>query len=423
MSKYNLTKKDTERLKEYLKAIEDHAKNEPEKIAPETWDKAMSAIKAAGEIPAEYRDIIGETEITTHSEIKDGNHQYIPEGKTKKGYYDIVWERWNAEFNELFNKYHDVIIKGLNYAISQGNNSEGRMNGTIETLQKLLSDIKAAPAVMAKEPKDVKFPIDKVNKDIWNLLEYNTGGQITFQRYNVATPGKNPIDILFSLDFSDFQNVLISKKLEPYDKRVYISVGALFDAGYDIVTIQNIYNAMGYTGRVGAADIKKINNALTKLAAARILIDNLNEANANESKYPHFKYDGSLLPMERIQAIINGQTIEAAIHVFRYPPMLDFAKQRKQITAVNIKLLDTPLNKTNENIAIEDYLLEEIARIKNKKRNNKMLYQTICENAGIKSAKQQKRAQEKIKKLLKYYQDCGHILSFKEQKDGIIINY
>lgn len=281
------------------------------------------------------------------------------------------------------------------------------------------------PRVPAHRITKFDFPIDKVNNNVWQLLE-ETEGQL---RLLVDTTPqkrgrKNPpaqVEVLYSIDFSSLENMTITRKLEPYDRRVYLAIAAFFNDGHDVMSIQQIYNAMGYTGRMSATDIKKINAAITKMSGAHIFIDNIREHNAY--KYDHFKYDGSLLPMERIQASINGQLVEAAIHVFREPPMVSFARDRKQITTLNKKLLDTPLSKTNANIQLEDYLLEQIAHMKKGQIRNKMLYATIYEKAGITQKKQKQRAPEKIKKLLQHYVSCGYISAFKETSDGVEISY
>ena len=291
----------------------------------------------------------------------------------------------------------------------------------VEAWEKV-SGFKAAaiPKVPAHRLTKIDFPIDKVNNNVWQLLE-DTKGQLKLN-IDVSTRGsKKPVDVLYSLDFTSLENVSITRKLEPYDKRVYLAVAALFNDGYDVMSVQQIYNAMGYTGRMSATDIKKINAAITKMNGAHIYIDNL--AEHNSYKYDHFKYDGVLLPMERIQAIINGQPVDAAIHIFREPPMVSFARERKQITTLDIKLLDTPLSKTNANIQLEDYLLEQIAHIKKGKIRPKMLYKTIYERAGITQKKQKQRAPEKIKQLLTHYVACGHIKGYEDTGDGVTIQY
>ena len=114
-----LTATDTTALSEYLQKIEALGQREPQKLPAEIWDKVWPEIQATGQVPAEYRDRIGVNDITVHDEIgADGKHRYIPEGKATKGYYDIVWERWNSERAQLDAEYHDVIIKALRYALS-----------------------------------------------------------------------------------------------------------------------------------------------------------------------------------------------------------------------------------------------------------------------------------------------------------------
>ena len=413
-------------LQEYLKAIEEINQREPEQLPAEIWDKVWPEIQATGKVPAEYADRIGVNDLTVYDEIKDGKYRRIPEGKTTKGYYDIVWERWNSERGKIEHKYHDAIVKALRVILAKGmqTGDDKDKQTIIELLQQLIAENRAElPAVIVRKLEKVDFPIDKVNKDIWRILDTPATGQLTMGRYNVAKRGSSkPIDILYSLDFNGLKDVKITRQLEPYDKRVYLAVAALFNAGNDVISITQIYNAMGYSGRIGANDIKKINAALTKMSGARLYVDNMQEATAYKQR-KHFKYDGALLPMERVQAIINGQTAEAAIHIFREPPMVSFARERKQITTVQVKLLDTPLSKTNANIELEDYLIEEIAHIKKGHISNKMLFDTIYEKTGIKQKKQRQRAPEKIRKLLEHYRACGYIKAYKEESDGVIITY
>ena len=393
-----LTPDENALIKEYLQKVEELTAQEPPPLSGEEWGQIMDRIRAnGGAIPAEYADRIG---------INNENGQ--------PAYYDILEEKASTAFAELNAKYHDIIVKAIKYTLTRTNDRDTTRE-IIELLQELAEKEQAElPNVLVKKLESIDFPLDKVNKNIWKLLdEPNANGQLTFH-FNVAKQGsKKPVNIIYALDFSGLKNVSITKKLEPYDKRVYLAIGALHNAGYDVMNIQQIYNAMGYTGRASATDIKKINLAISKMNSARLYIDNMAEVQS-KYKYEHFRYDGVLLPMERIQAIVNGQTADAAIHIFREPPMITFARQRGQITTINIKLLATDLSKTNANIELEDYLLEEINQIKRRKRNNNILYKTIYENTNIKTIKQRQRAPEKIRKILQHYKECGYIKDFTE---------
>lgn len=303
-------------------------------------------------------------------------------------------------------------------------------------LMKAISAARAArDAAAAKEEtpraaitraQTVEYPLDKPNQIIWNLLEKDTKGQVTF---NMAKSGsRKQILTYYSINFDGLSDIQITKRLLPFDKRVYIAVSALFNAGNNVITLSQIYYAMGYTGRPGTTDLEKINDAITKMTTARIYFDNQQEAESY--KYRHFKYDGSLLPLERGTVIVNGQLADAAIKIFREPPLITFAKQRQQITTLDVKLLQSPISKTDANLSIEDYLIERISREKNRRgaHSCRILFKTLYAHAGIPDKpktntekQQKKRAPEKIKKYLTYYQKQEFITRFTTETDGITV--
>lgn len=296
------------------------------------------------------------------------------------------------------------------------------------TLAKILEAARlahdTAERVTAKRTKIVEYPLDKPNQQIWNLLESNADGQIML-RFDMMPKKANKQALAFyAIDFDSLEDITITKQLQAFDKRVYIAVSALFNAGNNVVTLPEIYLAMGYKGTPGKEDREKINQSLTKMTGARILFDNKHEAEALAG-YSHFKYDGSLLPFERVTAIVNGQAVNAAIKLFREPPLISFAKQHNnQITTIDVKLLQSPISKTNANLMIDDYLIERIGRAKHDKKNQcRILYKTIYQQTHITTAKQKQRAPGKIKKYLNHYQENAFIKRYTEQEDGITIYF
>lgn len=270
----------------------------------------------------------------------------------------------------------------------------------------------------------VEYPLDKPNSYIWNLLEKDTGGQIALTFNMLPKRPALQATAIYSINFDDLGDDLkITKRLTPFDKRVYIAASALFNAGNDVITLSQIYYAMGYTGKPSAYNLKKINDACSKMTGAKILFDNKPEAEALDG-YPHFKYDGPLLPFERITAIANGQITEGAIKLFREPPLMSFAKQRQQVTTIDVKLLQSPVDKTDANLSIDDYLIERISKAKKSKGDSeKILYKTLYERANITTKKQKQRAPKKIEKYLEYYQQQKFIKKYTVKNDGIIVYF
>lgn len=309
---------------------------------------------------------------------------FILEELKKPEYDNICYEQLKNEGGE---QYKSVI-----------NIARARMAEAItEPFQLTISE---------KNIKKVLFPLDKVNTNIWSLLTtMDKDGQLTFAVEKRGS--KRPVDIICGLDFSALETqpgLAVVKKLTAFDKRVYIAAAAVYSAGYEITTIAQIYMAMGGSGHPSQAMRDKINKSLTKMTVAHIYLDNISEVNAKYN-VPRFRYDGALLPMERVSAIVNGQETDTAIHFFREAPLITFARERPQITTIPRQLLESPLSLTENNLLIDDYLIREISFMKkpNSKISRKMLFETIFEKTGIKDRKSKARAKDKIKRYLDYY--------------------
>lgn len=282
--------------------------------------------------------------------------------------------------------------------------------------------VKNDPRTIARRAEKLLYPVDKVNNEVWNYLAgADPNGQI---KTRLRTGRTDAYLVFFSINFDDLDPALkISKKLTAFDKLVYVATAALFHAGSDVLSVTQIYREMGNSNRPAPNQIQKIWDSLTKMRSAVITVDNQKEVEAG-SKYESFSYDGQLLPFERISAYINGTLTDAAIHLFREPPLVQFARERKQVTTIPRKLLESQVSKTEASLQIQDYLLERIGRMKrDPKAPRKILFSTIYENCGITTRNQRSRAPEKVKLFLEHYTKCDWIkgYSFKLSSDGVQI--
>ena len=273
--------------------------------------------------------------------------------------------------------------------------------------------------VNAKQTKQLCYPVDKVNNTVWQDIEPGERHLIKAEKDG----NKKELSIAYSIDFDAFikpGDVTISKALTPFDKRVYCAAAALYKAGNVITTASKICELMGGgKGSHATNQIAKINDSLDKMLRAVVTVDNREEA-SEYTGYPHYSYTGALLPHERINAVVNGQPVDSAIHFFRMPPLISFAMERKQITTIPVKLLQSPVSMTEANMAIDDYLIVRIARAKDKKEE-RILFKTLFEKCGITEKKQKQRAPDKITAFLDHYKSCGFIAGYSTDKDGIAI--
>lgn len=293
----------------------------------------------------------------------------------------------------------------------------------LETADKLLP-----VAATIKRVTTIEYPLDKTSTSLfmgglWRDIKEEDQGQLTFAFYVGKDKNKKPLNVIVSIDFNSIENeVKITKHLTEFDKRVYIAIAALHNAGNSVVSLTQIYYAMGNTSTPNASQRSKINDAITKMTGAKISISDLEVAKSFNCDT--YTYDGFLLPVARISQIINGQFTDAAIKIQDELPLISFAKLRKQITTFDIKLLQAPISMTDTNLAIEDYLLDRIFTYKHQKvKSFKILFNTLYERVNLTTAKQRSRAPEKIQTYLDYWQSQGLIKKYTMAADNVVIYF
>lgn len=302
-------------------------------------------------------------------------------------------------------------------------------------LQQIIKEYKTGKAVKttAKKAEKVEYPLDKINNGMWKLLEKDSKKQLSFAVEKIGS--NKEVSITYYIDFDKLEGIKITKKLTQFDKRVYIAASALWNAGNKVISLTQIHYAMGNTLRPSGKQLEKINESITKMTNAAIYVNNIEEIK-NKYNYPKVHYDGALLPIERMTATVNGKLSDAAIHLFREPPMMTFAKARGQVTTLEIKLLQSPINKTDSNLAIDDYLLERISHAKNAagkeahKPPNKrktviktILLETLYQETGLNTRLQKSRAIPTIRKYLDHYMECGLIKTYEILNNKITFDF
>lgn len=280
-------------------------------------------------------------------------------------------------------------------------------------------------ALKVEQAEKLDIPVDKVNSRIWGVLKNTPDGQIGFVDMDLIVgdtkKGIDPV-VSYYVDFNGLPDITIAKELTEFDKRVYIGIAALFNVGNNCVSLSQIAKTIGYTSTPQQTTLNNIRKSINKLAFTKLKIDNLSETKVYKN-YPHFKYESSFLPVEWVSVEINGKITDSAIHIFREPPLVTYAREHKQITTINVKLLQSPINKTESSIALEHYLIESIQHMKKGKLCNRMLFDTIYKHVGTTEKKQKQRTKDKLQKLLDYYKTQSFITNYKLDDKGVDIIY
>lgn len=223
--------------------------------------------------------------------------------------------------------------------------------------------------------------------------------------------------IFVDLDFDKInqEGVILSGPLDDKDKRLYLVIASLFAAGNEIVTARQIYLAMGNQGAMNTRTLKDIEKRVFKLLF---------------TKYAEFGYKGSLLPVEQVSVSVRGSLTNVAFRLYREPPLVSFAKERKQFAEVPLDVLKSLPSQTEKHLRIEHYLLERILHMKHdKKFSRKILWESLYNDCRLLSKDSQnlrtdkKRIKQTTKQYLEHYSNCQSrfIASYEENDDGVII--
>ena len=272
-------------------------------------------------------------------------------------------------------------------------------------------------------PKEWVAPIDKVSSKAFNgMLNYGRFEKIALEKKG----SKKEITTIINIDFDDLgKNVVLSgrKELEPFDRDVHDAIVSLYVGGNELITPQMIYQVL--TGnpnvRLTGNRQKEISESITKCMFTRVDLDASEDAKAYG--FENLKYQGSLIAAEKITAKLNGQVTEA-LRVFRPPILYEYADKKNQIARFDIKLLNTPVNKTREIITLQGYLQRRIVAMKGSKLSKNILYDTIYSQIQIEAEtdgalkKKKSKIREQIREILNDWKAKEFIKDYKEETRG-----
>ena len=281
-------------------------------------------------------------------------------------------------------------------------------------------------SVMTTAPKEHLTTTDKLSGKAFDVEN-----DILYTKKLIAVGverrgSKKQINTLLSMSFEELEKagvIIDTKKLTPFDREVHDAITTLFvEGGNDVMSVEMIYRTMigKPTARVMPKQAEAITQSITKMMHTLITIDASQEAAVYG--FDSLKYKGNLLYAEMAIASINNNVIEA-LHVIKEPVLYTYANRTNRIGRVDMKLLDTPLNKNEETIILQGYLYRRILAMQHG-QNKSIVYDTIYKQLEIDSpsaaALRKKKAdvRSKVKSLLDYWKKEKFIAGYVENKRG-----
>lgn len=237
---------------------------------------------------------------------------------------------------------------------------------------------------------------------------------------------KKEINTFLSMSFEELEKagvIIDAKKLTPFDREVHDAITTLFvDGGNDVMSVEMIYRTMigKPKARLAPKQAEAITQSITKMMHTLITIDASQEAKAYG--FDNLKYRGNLLYAEMAIASINNNVIEA-LHVIKEPVLYTYASRTNRIGRVDMKLLDSPINKNEETIILQGYLYRRILAMQHG-QNKSIVYDTVYKQLSIDAPsaaalrKKKSDVRSKIKTLLDYWKKEKFIAGYVENKRG-----
>ena len=415
--------------------------------------------KSKEELSRLAEDLFKDTE-TSREEIKKAQEQlviYAPfvERELAKPEYDgkrltslyFSMGLGTSEQIEIYNQVLDECIEryeigepleGAEFNIKKYDPEEpdGEIISFVNMAKEVLKEETGlAPYSPLKALNNIVVPLDKLSTTLFDFYDIYTAkgdGQMLFTGSEAA--------LVFAVNFDEIDGLTISKQFTPYDKLVFEIVGTFtkkyFESnrqGFPIISFNQIWKSMGNKGRPASSDLKKIEESINKMRHADITINNIyvdkdgeNISEGRKTKYPKVNYTGRFLPADFIEFDFNGTTTDKAIILDKVPLLMNFAIERKQITTINVNLLEidkSKMRRTEQTYVIQDYLIRRISEMKNTKNttSNHIRFDTLIEKCRIDTKRHPERIWDKIVVFLSNYKDKEWIKDYKIINDTIEI--
>lgn len=335
----------------------------------------------------------------------------------KKGLLLLHYEALSHDPKAI--KIIDDLVLSIISDSPKTSNDKGILGATIE-----LSNDVPDLTIRTSRPDTMIVPTSKlVNEAFLGDLYPGTGKKVNVQKTQLAK--KQPVYTLISMDIEDLKNQGVKiqgrRELRPYDQEVHDAITSQYiEGGNEYITDSMIFDTI--SGKEGATlnprQREAISNSITKLMYSHVRIDA--SAEAERLGYDKFVYDGYLLPAERVTIALNG-TVTECIHLFRTPPLYEYAEKRKQIGRMDVRLLDSPVNKNEETIALQGYLYRRILSMKgSSKLSPTIKYDTVYKQLEISASsdgalrKKKLKVRETVKKILDYWKEKKFIQGYCE---------
>lgn len=279
--------------------------------------------------------------------------------------------------------------------------------------------------IYAKNPKQYLMETDKGTRDVFTgALEFGELHSLVMSKAN----RKEMLRYVTLMD--DYPE----DRLDQFDWAVHDAINSIYHNDCDIMSIPMIIRTMSGNPHLKPSEkqVERVLEIVKRLLSTGIDIVYDEEVEAyqfiNEGDGWH--YYGTLISGEITTAIINGRMVDSCLHLHREPILATLARKKKQISTIDMRMLNTPISMSEENIVLRNYLLSRIEQCRHNKQQELLSNRTIVLQAVYKTfhASQHEytrksRIREKIERLLMYWSAEKFIMDYVITDEKIFIAF
>lgn len=350
--------------------------------------------------------------------------------------YFLLWEYLKEALELLDNEEPERATKGEALKIIQ---ARVGLWYTPEKPQTPRGDEEPEPELPSLPKYDFVYPTDfqqNLTKASKKIFDSSIAISDLKQAEIDVTPNKKGVVNTFSV-YVDMTAPELkgTENITEYDKSVHnmaVSIGLVNKHGF--FTARELATALIHgdnpnNNRVSSQQIGAVTKSIEKQRHIDITIDwtehiKLNHKGDLPEDASNFTVKDYMLPVREYTATIGGKTLHGYqfIDPVKLSPLYQYASSVGQIGQHPVKMLNIPINLDQSKLVIRDFLLEEIAHIKNnpKSWNSTISVEKLLGVAGENSQTvdriKKSRLLKAVKDMLDYWKKEGYIKGYKENK-------
>lgn len=234
--------------------------------------------------------------------------------------------------------------------------------------------------------------------------------------------GERELTARVNIFIENLPDVQISKELTAIDREIHDAVVSLYvDGGNEYITPAMIHRVLSANknSRTSEKLEKDIIEALIKFSRTTVTIDASEEGKTYG--FDEFEFSEPLLMFSRAKGLHKGKVLDW-FQIVKKPMLYRYADAKGQVVRVPMDYLNTSLNKNEEIIVLQGYLLRRVTSMKHYPSLPKtILYTTIYKqmadflNTQVSSLtrKKKQKIRESVEKILDHWKTNEFIKDFE----------